>query len=148
MQKILMLATVTAALTLPAFATEDVIATRKNLMYSNAASAALAGAMLKQEVPYSPIAGKAVLSSLRATSLAYGDYFPEGSDMGDTKARDTIWSDPAGFQAELAKFQKSAAEGNAVGGREGPADLAAFQAAVLPVLDSCKTCHEGYHVPD
>jgi len=148
MQKILMLATVTAALTLPAFALEDVVTTRKNLMYSNNASAALAGAMLKQEVAYSPEAGKAVLSSLNATSMAFGDYFPEGSGAGDTKARDTIWSDPEGFQAELVKFQTSAAAGNAVGGREGPADLAAFQAAVLPVLDSCKTCHEGYHVPE
>ena len=104
--------------------------------------------MLKQEIPYSPTAGKAVLSSLNATSMAFGDYFPEGSGTGDTKAKETIWSDPEGFQAELVKFQTSAAAGNSVGGREGPPDLAAFQAAVLPVLDSCKTCHEGYHVPD
>ena len=148
MQKILMLATVTAALTFPAFAMEDVITTRKNLMYGNGASAGLAGAMLKQEVDYSPAAGRAVLVNLNATAMAFGDYFPEGSDAGDTKARDTIWSDPAGFEAELAKFRNSASEGAAASGREGPADLAAFQAAVLPVLDSCKTCHEGYHVPD
>ena len=148
MQKILMLATVTAALTLPAFALEDVVTTRKNLMYSNGASAGLAGAMMKGEVEYSPAAGRAVLSSFNATSMAFGDYFPEGSDTGDTKAKETIWSDPAGFEAELVKFQTSSAEGNAAGGREGPADLAAFQAAVLPVLDSCKTCHEGYHVPE
>jgi cytochrome c556 len=148
MQKFLMLATVTVALTFPAFAMEDVITTRKNLMYSNGASAGLAGAMLKQEIEYSPAAGRAVLSSFNATSMAFGDYFPEGSDAGDTKARDTIWSDPDGFAAELVKFQTASAEGNAAGGREGPPDLAAFQAAVLPVLDSCKTCHEGYHVPD
>jgi len=148
MKNLLLVAGAVAALTVPAFATDDVITTRKNLMFSNGASAALAGAMLKQEIPYTPVAGKAVLSSLNATSMAFGDYFPEGSDTGDTKARDTIWSDRAGFEAELAKFQKSASEGNASGGREGPADLAAFQAAVLPVLDSCKTCHEGYHVPD
>lgn len=148
MQKILMLATVTAALALPAFAMEDVITTRKNLMYGNGASAGLAGAMLKQEVEYSSVAGRAVLVNLNATAMAFGDYFPEGSGEGDTKARDTIWSDPAGFEAELAKFRKSASEGAAASGREGPADLAAFQAAVLPVLDSCKTCHEGYHVPD
>ncbi len=148
MQKILMLATVTAALTLPAFALEDVVTTRKNLMYSNGASAGLAGAMMKGEVEYSPAAGRAALSSFNAISMAFGDYFPEGSDTGDTKAKETIWSDPAGFEAELVKFQTASAEGNAAGGRDGPPDLAAFQAAVLPVLDSCKTCHEGYHVPD
>jgi cytochrome c556 len=148
MQKFLILSTVAAALALPVFAMEDAVATRKNLMYSNGASAALAGAMLKQEVPYSPVAAKSVLYSLNATSMAFGDYFPEGSGAGDTKARDTIWSDPEGFEAELVKFRTSASEAVAAAGREGPADLPAFQAAVLPVLDSCKTCHEGYHVPD
>ena len=148
MHESLILATLTAALTLPAFATEDVIATRKALMSGNAASAGLAGAMLKQEVAYSPAAGRAVLSSFNATAMAFGDYFPEGSDTGDTKARETIWSDRAGFEAELAKFRTAASEGAAAGGREGPPDLAAFQAAVVPVLDTCRSCHEGYQVSD
>ena len=31
-------------------------------------------------------------------------------------------------------------------GEDGPADLAAFKAAVGPVLGNCKSCHESYRV--
>lgn len=147
MKKFLVVATTLTALTVPAFATEDVIATRKTLMQSNAASAGLAGGMLKQEIPYSPAAARAVLASLAATAMAYGDYFPEGSDVGDTRASPKIWEDAAGFAAELEKFQTSSIAAYTAAGREGPADLETFQASVVPVLDSCKTCHETYQLP-
>ena len=35
--------------------------------------------MLKGEIPYSPVLGKAVIAALDATAAAFGDYFPEGS---------------------------------------------------------------------
>ena len=135
-----------AAMAAPALATDDAIMTRKSFMWSNGASAGLAVGMMKNEIEYSPAAGNAVLKSFMATSLAFGDYFPDGTDQGDTRASPKIWEDRAGFDAALAEFQEASASGAQAGGREGPADLAAFQAAVGPILNTCNSCHEEYQL--
>ena len=70
---------VAAAVALPAVAAEDPIAVRQALMGSNGAAGAVAGAMLKDELAYSPVVGKSVIASLNATALAVGDFFPEGT---------------------------------------------------------------------
>ena len=130
---------------LPALAAEDPIAVRQTLMSSNGASAAVAGAILKDELAYSPAVAKAVLSSFDAVAAAYGDFFPEGTlDPARSEASPKIWEDPAGFAAELAKFRQAAAAASEASGRDGPADKAAFQAAVQPVFETCRSCHEGF----
>ena len=138
-----------AALAIPAFAADDPIATRQALMDNNGAAAGLAGAVMKDEVAYSPPIGKSVIQALNATALAYGDFFPEGSaDAARSKASPKIWEDMAGFQAAIAKFQQDAAVAVEASGRDGPADKAAFTAAVQPVLGNCKSCHEAYRLED
>ena len=52
----------------------------------------------------------------------------------------------AGFQTMLTKFGTDVAAAVAAAGKDGPADKAAFVAAVQPVLANCKTCHEGYRI--
>ena len=114
-----------AALATPGFAADDPIATRQALMDNNGASAALAGAVMKGEVEYSPVIGKAVIVALSATAHAYGDYFPEGSaDPDRSYASPKIWEDMAGFQATLGKFQAAVAQrarglGQGRAGRQG-----------------------------
>jgi cytochrome c556 len=140
-----LLAGLTLVVALPALAAEDPIAVRQTLMASNGASAAVAGAMLKDELAYSPAVAKAVLSSFDAVAAAYGDFFPEGTlDPANSEASPKIWEDPAGFAAELAKFRQAAAAASEASGRNGPADKAAFQAAIEPVFGTCTSCHEGF----
>lgn len=131
-----------------AFAADDPVAARQAIMDSNGAAAAVAGGMLKDEIPYSPTVGKAVITSLNATAHTIGDYFPEGSgsDPAKSAAAPKIWEDPAGFQAAIAKFSTDVAAALQASGKDGPADKAAFQAAVQPVLGNCKTCHETYRL--
>lgn len=125
----------------------DPIVVRQALMSSNGSAGALAAAMMKGEIPYSPTAGRSVIASLHATSLAFGDFFPEGSeDTERSIAAPAIWEDPEGFQAELTAFQKATAAAAEISGKDGPADMAAFQSAMGPVFDSCKTCHEDYRI--
>ena len=94
-----------------------------------------------------PVVGKAAILAFSATAQAYGDFFPEGSvDPARSAASPKIWEDMAGFQAELAKFQAAAAAGVEAAGKDGPADKAAFAAAVQPILAVCKSCHEGYRI--
>ena len=57
------------ALATTAYAADDPIAARQALMDNNGAAAALAGGMMKDEVAYSPVAGKAVIQALSATGL-------------------------------------------------------------------------------
>ncbi|TYC52261.1 cytochrome c [Rhodobacterales bacterium] len=127
-----------------AIAAEDPIATRQAIMSSVGAAAGLGGGMMKGDVAYSPAAGKSAIATMRAASLTFGDFFPEGSDQGKTGAAAKIWEDPDGFKAELAKFAGATEKAMAASGKDGPADLEAFKAAFGPVLGSCKSCHETY----
>lgn len=130
-----------------AFAAENPIETRQALMEANGGAAGISGAMLKGEMPYSPAAAKAALATFHATSLAFGDYFPEDSKTGNkTTAAPKIWEDAEGFKKALSKFQTDAAAGFEASGEDGPADLASFKAAVMPVLGNCKSCHETYRI--
>ncbi|WP_173931104.1 cytochrome c [Chelativorans sp. Marseille-P2723] len=127
-----------------ASAQEDPVAVRKALMQANAASAGAASAMMRGEMDYNPAVALAALATFRAVSLSVGSFFPEGSDSGETRASPRIWEDMAGFQQEIADFQADAAAAREAAGREGPADLAAFQSMVEPVLAHCNSCHETY----
>lgn len=130
-----------------AFAADDPIATRQAIMDANGAAAAVAGGMLKDEIPYDPTVAKAVIAALNATAHTLGDYFPEGSaDPAKSYAAPKIWEDPAGFEAAIAKFSTDVAAALKVSGKDGPADKAAFQAAIQPVLGNCKACHEAYRL--
>jgi cytochrome c556 len=125
-------------------AAEDPIVTRQALMASVGAAAGLGGGMMKGEIAYSPAAGKAAIATLRAVSLSYGDFFPAGSDQGKTNAAAAIWENSDGFAAELAKFSEAADKAWQASGKDGPADVEAFKAAIGPVFGTCKSCHETY----
>lgn len=127
-------------------AADDPVAVRKALMQANGASAGLAAGMLKEEIEYNPAAAKAAIATLDATAAAFGDFFPEGSDTGDTTASPKIWEDMAGFQEAVAKFQADTRAATEASGKDGPADLAAFEQAVGPVLGNCRSCHEDFRV--
>jgi cytochrome c556 len=130
-----------------ALAAEDPIKVRQLIMSGNGAAAAVAGGIMKDEIAYSPVLGKAVLASIAAAAASVGDYFPEGSlDPKRSEAAPSIWENAAGFDKALADFASDTAAGLEAAGRNGPADKAAFVAAVQPVLDNCKSCHKDFRV--
>lgn len=70
-----------------------------------------------------------------------GPLFPPGSDVGDTKAKASIWSNMddfktkgAAFNAESAKLVLLAATG----------DAAAVKKQFAAVGGTCKACHDSY----
>ncbi len=129
-----------------ATAADDPLASRQAIMKAVGASAGLTGGMMKGAIPYNPAAGKAAIASMNAAAVTFGDYFPEGSNTGDTTASPKIWEDAAGFQAALTKFSDATGAAMAAAGKDGPADLDAFKAAMGPVMGNCKSCHEGFRV--
>ena len=100
--------------------------------------------MMKGEIAYNPAAGMAAISTMNAASITFGDYFPAGSDAGQTGATSKIWDDADGFKAQIAKFADASSKAMTAAGKSGPADLDAFKAAFGPVFATCKSCHEGY----
>lgn len=67
--------------------------------------------------------------------------FPEGSDFGETRAKESIWDDWAKFEAAAKKGEEAtAAFSTAV--RTG--DSEKIKAAFKEVGKSCKGCHKEY----
>jgi cytochrome c556 len=131
-----------AAATVSAYATEDPIFTRQELMKANGGAAGAAAAMIKGEVPFHPAVARASLMTMHAVSYSYGDYFPPESNTGDTKASPKIWEDAAGFAAALQKFQQDADAAL----KADPQDLEAFKAAFGQVAANCQSCHESFRL--
>ncbi len=127
-----------------ASAVEDPLFTRKSLMDANGAAAGAGGAMLKGAVPFNADVAKSVFMTMHAVAYSYGDYFPAGSDKGDTKASPKIWEDAAGFAAALAKFQQDTDAAIAAKAQ----DLDTFKAAFGQVASNCKACHDAYKLPN
>lgn len=134
-----------AIIALPAMANDDPVAVRKALMQNVAAAAGVTGGVMKEEIAYSPVIGKAAIAAIAASAAAYGDYFPEGSDADERSvAAPLIWEDRAAFETELDKLQTAIAGAVEVAGRDGPPDAASFTAAMQPVLGTCRSCHETF----
>lgn len=132
-----------AAIVIPAMAAEDLPVQRQAMMGSVGAATGAAAAMVKGEAPYDPRVAALSLRIMNAVANGFGAQFPEGSETGaNTEAKDTIWSDRAGFEAELAKFREATAAGIAA----KPADLDAFKPIFGMVTQSCGSCHKGYRV--
>jgi cytochrome c556 len=71
--------------------------------------------------------------------------FPEGSDLGETKAKPTIWEQWDKFTEASAKA-RTATDGFLAAVKHG--DPQAIGAAFRQVGDSCKGCHDDFRLED
>lgn len=119
---------------------EDIIKYRQNVMKANGAHAAAASAIIQGKVGYKKdLADHA--KALAAINHDTAALFPKGSDFGDTKALDSVWSKRADFekrakdaQAKSAAFAKTVAAG----------DTKNYGPKLKELADSCKACHKDY----
>jgi len=88
-----------------ALASENPVESRQTLMRANGAAAKVSSEMLRGNIPFDQAIANLALRAFDATATNYGDYFPEGSNIGDTNAADAVWEDRAGFDAALSKFK-------------------------------------------
>jgi cytochrome c556 len=117
----------------------DPIKARQAMMKANGAAIGALVKMVKGETPFDAAAAKAALEKIDE-SKTYADLFPVGSDQGDTKAKDTIWSDNAGFRAALEKLI-TADEAQIA---NPPKDVDGVKAALGAIGPTCKNCHDTY----
>lgn len=116
---------------------------RHELMEESKNAAKPVGGMLKGEVPFDAATAMSSFKTWAEIAAAFGDLFPPGTETGyDTEAKKEVWTDRAGFDAELKKFSEAANAAIAA----NPQDLDGLKAAAGPVFKTCKGCHEGYRV--
>lgn len=126
------------------FASADPIQTRQTIMKSMSAAGKVSGEMIKGNLPFNQDVANLALATVAAASLSYRDFFPEGSEEGhNTRAKENIWTDRAGFIAANDKLAEAAAAAVAA----KPADLEAFKAVFTPIGQNCQSCHETYRTP-
>ncbi len=142
-------ATTTGAVLLAATVTLSVagghspIEQRQAAMKTVGKSAKSIGEMLKGNAEFNAEQAVAAMVAAREAVENYGDLFPEGSETGfDTVAKDTIWSDRAGFDAAVAKFKADLDTAIAA----NPQDAEAVGAQFGAVGKNCSACHETYRV--
>ena len=125
-----------------ASAIDDPIASRKKLMQANGGAAGLMQAMIKGEMPFSAPAAQSALRTFNAVAYSVGNFFPAGSDQGDTKASPKIWEDMADFKARFEKFGKDAKAAEA-----SVKNLDDLKAAIGKMgKEDCGGCHEVYRL--
>lgn len=125
--------------------TDDPITTRKKLMQANGAVFfGIANGMVKGEIPFSPVLAAAVIRTTNAVAYSFGDYLPEGSDQGDTRASPKIWEEMEEFQEYLADFQAASDAAR----QADPQTLEAFQAVVNDINETCLQCHEDFRLEE
>jgi cytochrome c556 len=125
-----------------AFAVDDPIVTRKKLMQANGGAAGAMQAMIKGEIPFSTAVAQSALRTFNAVAYSVGDFFPAGSDQGDTKASPKIWEDMAGFEADLVAFQMATDEAR----QADPQSVEDLQPIMGQIGKTCGTCHETYRL--
>lgn len=126
-----------------AIAADDPIAARQALMKGNGASMGALGKMAKGGMAFDAAVALQALQALNKTATEFGALFPKGSETGmKTTAAPAIWSDMAGFDAAIAKFQTatSAALANPPKSKD---DLGAIMGSIG---SNCGGCHKVFRV--
>ncbi len=104
--------------------------------------AQVVGPMLQSKTDFDAEAAMAALNVWADAGQKFGDLFPEGSEGGE--AAPAIWEDREGFNAALKEWQDATAAAIAA----NPQTLDDAKAAIGPVFNTCKNCHDTYRIED
>lgn len=118
---------------------ENVIQQRQALMKDMGGQMKIGADMAKGKIPFDAAKAETIFATLQKNMKGYVDLFPAGSDVGDTKAEPVVWSDRAGFEAAIAKFEATVAENSTAGATE-----TGFKTAFAAVGEGCRTCHQTF----
>ncbi|MGI9408277.1 MAG: c-type cytochrome [Hyphomicrobiaceae bacterium] len=118
-----------------------VVKERMEMMKSMGNSMKELAAMVRGKQEYDAGRVRAIAASMQGHAKMIPAMFPKGSNKMPSEAKETIWSDPAGF-ASSAK-----ALANYAGKLAGAADNQdASKAAIGDLGKTCKSCHTGYRL--
>ncbi len=96
--------------------------------------------MLRHQRPYNAAALQSEAQAISALSAMPWAAFVPGSDRGRTRAKFTIWQNPAAFSREVRNFESEAADLAAA----APHGLAAVGRPLMAVAHGCHACHHRF----
>ncbi len=123
---------------------EDLIKYRQSVMLSQRAHMAAATAIIEGKVEFKDQLADHV-KALEATTKMIPGLFPEGSDMGDTKALESVWKNNAEF-LKRAKITQEKSQMLAKAVTSG--DTAQYGVLLKDLLDACKSCHKDFRAKE
>jgi cytochrome c556 len=125
----------------------DAISARQAQMQLISYNMGILGGMAKGERDFDSATALAAATNLSAVAkLDRTILWLEGSvqgQVGNTRAKPDIWTDPAGFEADATDLETAADALIAAAGT----DLAALQLAMETAGKTCGACHEDYRGP-
>ena len=120
---------------------EDAVKYRQSAMALQGATLGRVFAMANGRVPFdAKVAAENIEIVAMLNKLQFAA-FVEGSDVGNTKAKPSIWAQKDKWNAEVTRNQEAVAK-LAMAGKSGNLDQ--IKAAVGPVGQSCKSCHDEF----
>ncbi|MFG1480676.1 cytochrome c [Xanthobacter sp. V4C-4] len=122
-----------------AVAQTNVIQQRREAMKVIGEQTDVAASILKGQTPFTAAKAELIFQTYKDKMVGFEKLFPPGSDKGETKATSAVWSDRAGFDAAIVKFNQAVADNAAAGVTE-----AGFKAAFLAVAENCRSCHQSF----
>jgi cytochrome c556 len=124
---------------------EDFIEYRHEVMEAIKGHNKAVKAILQGKVPYNDHLDMH-MTSLEALLGTVGGLFPEGSDFGETKAKDAIWDNPEKFEQSVEKAQQAFVTFKSVVAKgDNRASLDAFKKFGKA---SCGNCHKSFKKKD
>ena len=121
---------------------EDAIKQRKAVMKAVGGTMGGLKAVVQGKAPMSQAA--ALGNAMSQFASITGQLFPEGSDFGDTRAKEEIWAKPAEFKAAVMAFEKAAAN---IAKVAASGDAGAMKGAFGGLGKSCGGCHKPFRKP-
>lgn len=123
-----------------AFAADDPVVLRQQLMKQNGQAAKLGYMMIKGKVPFDAAAAATAMNEIATDMETFPSLFPPGSDTGKTTASSDIFANTDDFKALAAKLGADA-KAAATAAASGPE---AFAAAFDAIDQDCGGCHRKY----
>ena len=142
MRMALLVVAFAAGLAGAAFAADDPIQARRDIMKNNMEAAKTIFTMIQGQAPYDAAKAAAAMKALQDDMAVFPSLFPQGSDQGKTQAAPAIWQSMEDFKAHAAKLAADAKVAEAA----APNGLDPFKAAAGAVGDDCNGCHELYRL--
>ncbi|MFG1403013.1 c-type cytochrome [Xanthobacter sediminis] len=122
-----------------AYAQTNVIQQRRAAMKTIGEQTEIGASILKGQVPFSAEKAELIFQTFKDKMVGFEKLFPPGSDTGETKSTSAVWSDRAGFDAAIVKFNQAVAENAPKATTE-----AGFKAAFTAVAENCRSCHQSF----
>jgi cytochrome c556 len=149
MKHIILLATALAAIPIAAVAQQTGLTSEQIVAARQSAYAMSAGNFVQLKAQADAGADVRTLGfparTLARWARTLPSMFPAGTNLPNSKALPTVWSDRAGFEARAAAY---AAAATALAEAAQSGDRAVFLTRWAAVRQTCSDCHDTYRAPD